>query len=121
VVKDLPFVEAIVIGRFPERFIGAAGAPHRPERHQLQHHRAPHREDDGNWSRDAERQARDAREHQRVAGQRHERTVGEIDHAENREDDGEAERQQRVGAAEAERIHGLLDEVVHDAATSAPR
>ena len=78
--------------------------PHRPERDPLQEHRAHHDDDDGDGRRDAEGQAGDGREDQHIAGQRHQRAMGEVDHAEDREDDGEAERQQRVGAAEAERV-----------------
>ena len=93
--------------------------PHRPERHQLQQHRARHRHDRRRTAPPAPNGSpSDAREDQRIAGERHQRAMGEIDHAEDREDDGQAERQQRIGAAEAERVHGLLDEVGHGAAAT---
>ena len=39
--------------------------------------------------------------------------MGEIDHAQDRVDDGEPEGQQGIGAAQAEGVDGLLDEIAH--------
>ena len=79
--------------------------PHRAEGHPLQDApRSPSRRAMANGAARPKGRPASAREDQRVAGQRHQRAMGEVDQAEDREDDGEAERQQGIGAAEAERV-----------------
>ena len=56
----------------------------------------------------------DGEEH-RVAGDRDDLAVGEVDEAHDREHEGEPERQQRVLRPEGERVDDLLDGVVHHA------
>ena len=53
----------------------------------------------------------------RVRRDGHELAVREVDEAEDREDHGQAEREQRVGRAEAERVDQLLQRLLgaHDA------
>ena len=71
--------------------------------------------------RDEEGQAEPGGEDQDIAGQGHQRAMGEIDEAEDRVDDRQPEGEQGVDAAEAQRIAGLLEEIAHHAGVTSAR
>jgi hypothetical protein len=103
---------------------GPAGPAHGAKGQALQDDRACHGHQHRDRRGDREGQAGRTQEDQGIARQGHQRAMGEIDHAQDREDDGEAQGQQGVGAPQAEGVDGLQDEIIHGAcsrASSPPR
>ena len=85
-----------------------ARAAQRPERDALHQHGRDRRRDDRRDHLDRERHAVLVLEVDRVRRDRHELAVREVDEAEDREHHRQAEGEQRVGRAEAERVDELL-------------
>ncbi len=57
---------------------------------------------------------REKRQPDGIAGDGHHLAMREVDEPHDREDDGEAKCEQRIDAAEADGIHALLEEHIHD-------